>query len=107
MAATTIRGEVCGHFGQREPYERRSAAESASTILLSVRDGRKVQPPRRRFDLQRRYLAGRHCVAIDLEDLAAGNRFAPLDLSTIQSFHIVVTGLTEPRTLFLHRIALE
>jgi len=77
------------------------------SILISVRDGRKVETPRKRFDLEHRYRAGRHRVVIDLEDLAAGNQFAPLDISRIQSFHFVVTELAEPRTLFLQQISLE
>jgi len=76
-------------------------------ILISVRDGRKVRPPLRRFDLEREYVAGRHRVVIDLQDLAAGQQFAPLDLTRIQSLHIVATQLTEPRTLYLHKIELE
>jgi VanZ family protein len=76
-------------------------------ILISVRDGRKARPPLRRFDLERVYVAGRHRVVIDLHDLAAGQRFAPLDLTRIQSFHIVATQLTESRTLYLHTIELE
>jgi VanZ family protein len=77
------------------------------SILISVRDGRKVEPPRKRFDLERRYPAGLHRVVIDLQELAAGTPFAPLDLSRIQSFHFLVTELTEPRTVLLHEIVLE
>ena len=52
-------------------------------------------------------MAGRHRVVIDLQDLAAGQQFAPLDLTRIQSFHIAATQLTEPRMLYLHKIELE
>jgi hypothetical protein len=76
-------------------------------ILISVRDGRPVAPPRRRFDLEQRYTAGKHGVVIDLVELGAGTRFAPLDLSRVQSFHFVVTQSAGPRTLFVHSVTLE
>jgi hypothetical protein len=76
-------------------------------ILFSVRDGRRVEPPQRRFDLMARYAAGQHSVVIDLVDLAAGTQFAPLDLSRIQSLHIVVMPSTEPRTLILRTLVLD
>jgi hypothetical protein len=76
-------------------------------LLISVRDGKKVAPPLQRFDLVRDFVPGQHCVVIDLKDLAAGTQFAPLDLSRVQSFHIVATNLSGPRTVFLRQIYLE
>lgn len=64
-------------------------------------------PPVRRFDWEQQYLAGRHDVAIDLQDLAAGNSFAPLDLTRVQSSHLVVAPGAESRALLLHRLYLE
>jgi hypothetical protein len=84
-----------------------SFAGAPLRLLISVRDGGKVKAPRRRFDLERDYPAGRHCIVIDLQELTAGERFAPVDISRIQSLHIVVTQMKEPRTLLLEGIYLK
>lgn len=76
-------------------------------VLISIRDGRKVHPPQRRFDLEKDFSAGRHCVVIDLHALAEGKEFAPIDLTHIQSFHFAAKELNQPRTLWLHRLELE
>lgn len=76
-------------------------------ILISIRDGNKVAPPQRRFDLERKLEAGEQVVEIDLQDLAAGKQFSPLDLARIQSFHFAVFGLTEPRTVLWRGAWLE
>lgn len=77
------------------------------TILISVRDGMKVEPPAKRFDLLRRYESGTHSVCIDLGSLARGDEFAPLDFSRVQSLHLGLNQLTGPRELLLHSVHLE
>lgn len=77
------------------------------SILISIRDGRKVSEPLKRFDLDREYTAGDHRVSIDLSTLARGEQFAPLDLSRVESFHFVVQHVGEPRTVYLRSVRLE
>lgn len=77
------------------------------SILISVRDGLKVTPPAKRFDLVRRYESGTHHVCIDLDSLARGDEFAPLDFSRVQSLHLGLNQLTGPRELLLHSVHLE
>ena len=76
-------------------------------ISLSIRDGIKIDQLERRFRLDQTYQAGEHHVCIDLEALRAGEEFAPVDISRVQSFHIVMTGLEQPRTLFVYRVYLD
>jgi hypothetical protein len=76
-------------------------------ILISIRDGRRVSEPLKRFDLVREYTAGGHQVCIDLRALARGDQFAPLDLSRVESFHFVVQHLGQPRTINLRSVRLE
>lgn len=75
-------------------------------ILLSIRDGHRVKPPLKRFDLIETYPAGTHRIDIDLQALARGERFAPLKTSRVESFHLVV-HTRDRRTLYLRRIWLE
>jgi hypothetical protein len=58
-------------------------------FLISVRDGKKLPPELPRFDLRRRYEPGTHHVRIDLAELARGGSFPPIDLSRVQSLHLV------------------
>lgn len=81
--------------------------EDPMSILISIRDGRKVTGPLKRFDLEREYSAGDHRVCIDLEALARGEEFAPLDLSRVESFHLVLPNSDRPRTIFVRSIHLE
>jgi hypothetical protein len=77
-------------------------------IIIAVRDGVRVQPPLVRFDLVDEYDAGRHDATMDLGALArGGGNVAPLDVSSVQSFHIVLETGGEPRVLRLHKIWLE
>ena len=77
------------------------------SILISIRDGRKVSGPLKRFDLEREYTAGEHRITIDLSALARGEQFAPLDLSRVESFHYVVGNIDQPRTVYLRSVRLE
>jgi hypothetical protein len=77
------------------------------TLLISVRDGRRIVGDRKRFDLQQQYEVGNHKVKIDLQSLARGDEFAPLDLTRIQSFHIVARDLQHSRELILEHVRLE
>jgi hypothetical protein len=76
-------------------------------VWLSIRDGRQVRRPQRRFEWQARLAAGRHTVRIDLDAVAKGEEFAPIDLTRVQSFHFGLAGLRQPRTVLLERIFLE
>lgn len=58
-------------------------------FLISVRDGKKLPPELPRYDLWRRYEPGTHQVRIDLEELARGGSFPPIDLTRVQSLHLV------------------
>jgi hypothetical protein len=84
-----------------------SVAGDPLALALSVRDGRKLPEPARRVHLERRYPAGRHRVCVDLPALARGEEFAPVDLARVESFHLVVSDLDRPRTVFVHGIRLE
>jgi hypothetical protein len=77
-------------------------------IMLSVRDGRRVHPPQRRFDFHDVYNIGRHRVSIDLAELAHGSgTVASINVAAVQSFHLVVGGQGAGRVLRLHRVWLE
>jgi hypothetical protein len=77
-------------------------------ITFSVRDGRRVAPPRRRFDLPAVYSPGRQTVRIDLDDVARGTAaVAPVDVGAVQSFHLFIDSVGKRRTLRLHRIWLD
>jgi hypothetical protein len=78
-------------------------------LVLSVRDGRRVDPPLERFDMYDVYAKGRHDVAIDLKRIARGSAStAPVDTSRVESFHIFVDDPQgRPRALRLHRVWLE
>jgi hypothetical protein len=77
------------------------------SILISVRDGRRAASGKKRFDSVETYSAGRHTRCFDLEALARGDEFAPVDLSRIQSLHFVVLGADGPRSVDLVRVYLE
>jgi hypothetical protein len=74
-------------------------------FLISVRDGKRLPPELPRFDLWRRYSAGRHHVRIDLDELQRGGRFPPIDLQHVQSLHLVAYG-EQSRIVVLERIEL-
>ena len=77
-------------------------------VLLSVRDGRRLDPEsQRRFDDQRWYPPGRHRVCYSLDSLAGGNGHAPIDISRIQSVHLYVTYTPRPASVLVHQITLE
>jgi hypothetical protein len=77
-------------------------------ITFSVRDGRRVASPRRRFDLNDVYLRGRHVVEIDLDQIARGSvAIALVNVTAVQSFHVIVNGESPLRVVRLHRIWLE
>lgn len=76
-------------------------------LLISIRDGRRVQAPQVRFDLVQQFPAGQHQVKIELPSLERGDAYAPLDLTRIQSFHLSAPGLQTERVILLHRIYLE
>jgi hypothetical protein len=77
-------------------------------MTFSVRDGRRVEPPRRRFDVNQIYALGRHVVAIDLDQISRGSTdVAPVDVSAVQSFHIILDAKHTRRVVRLHRIWLE
>ena len=77
-------------------------------ITVSVRDGRRVAPLRRRFDQRAVYQAGRHVVRIDLGEVSRGSEaVAPIDVSRVQSFHVIVEPGDQPRVLTIHRVWLE
>jgi hypothetical protein len=77
-------------------------------ITLSVRDGRRVRPPRRRFDKSDVYIDGRHRVSIDLQAVARGSKqVAPVDLCAVESFHFMIEPGDVGRVVRLHRIWLE
>ena len=77
-------------------------------ITLSLRDGRRVAPPRRRFDQHDVYQDGRHRVGIDLAEVARGSDLvAPVDVGAVQSFHFIMDVDGVGRLVRLHRIWLE
>lgn len=77
------------------------------TILFSIRDGRPVAAPQRRYDLQQLYLPGTHRLVVDLDRLSRGDdHCAPVDVSRVQSLHFCVINTERPRTVFLHRLVL-
>jgi hypothetical protein len=75
-------------------------------LLISVRDGKKLPPEKPRFDLWRHYQPGTHHVEIDLNDLARGGDFPPIELDRVQSLHLQVYD-DQPRTVRLGPIRLE
>ena len=77
-------------------------------MTLSVRDGRRVTPPQRRFDRREVYQDGRHRVGVDLHELARGaGEVAPVDVGAVQSFHLIIDADGVGRVVRLHRIWLE
>lgn len=84
-----------------------SCHDQAQRLLISLRDGRKVRPPQRRFDLRTQLQPGRHCIDLDLTKLAGGSEFAPIDLRRVQSFHLGLDGATPASRLTIHRIWIE
>jgi hypothetical protein len=74
-------------------------------FLISVRDGKKLPPELPRFDLWRRYSSGKHDVKIDLNELAQGGAFPPIELHRVQSLHLVAFS-DEPQSIVVRRIAL-
>jgi hypothetical protein len=77
-------------------------------ITLSVRDGRPVIPPQRRFDLRQIYATGHHRVGLDLEEIRRGSGdVAAVDVSAVESFHIIVERRGPAGEVRLHRIWLE
>jgi hypothetical protein len=84
-----------------------SLADDASDVLISVRDGRRVVGPQKRFDMEESYAAGQHHVRIDLKSLARGDEFAPLDLTRIESFHFAMPHLVGSHTVYMQKVWLE
>jgi hypothetical protein len=74
-------------------------------FLISVRDGKKLPPELPRYDLWRRYEPGEHRVRIDLDELARGGEFPPIDLHRVQSLHLVAYS-KQPHLVILERIEL-
>ena len=74
---------------------------------VSIRDGRKVAAPRKRFDWRNRLSAGSHDICLDLVDIAEGRDCAPVDLTRVQSLHLWVENLRKPTVLLLHRVYLD
>jgi hypothetical protein len=74
-------------------------------LLISVRDGKKLPPELPRFDLWRRYPPGQHDVRIDLNELARGGNFPPIELNRVQSLHLVAFS-DRPRVVIVRHIAL-
>jgi hypothetical protein len=74
-------------------------------LLISVRDGKRLPPELPRYDLWRRYPAGRHDVRIDLAELARGGNFPPIELDRVQSL-LLVAYSDQQRTIRVKRIAL-
>jgi hypothetical protein len=80
----------------------------AVPITLSVRDGRRVMPPRQRFDHRDTYRRGRQRVQIDLRQIAQGSdQVAPIDIRAVESFHFVIHSDGADCVVRLHRIWLE
>jgi hypothetical protein len=75
-------------------------------FLISVRDGKKLPPELPRYDLWRRYPPGRHEVRIDLNELARGDGFPPIELNRVQSLHLVAYS-DRPQTVVVHEIRLS
>ena len=93
--------------GYRHLHCEFSLTDEPATILLSVRDGRRVAPPQERFDLRQHYNIGNHQVTIDLEALARGDEYAPIDLTRVQSFHFVVQNMRASQSVLIHRVYLK
>jgi hypothetical protein len=74
-------------------------------FLISVRDGKRLPPELPRYDLWRRYLPGKHDVRIDLNELAMGGNFPPIELARVQSLHLVAFS-DRAQTVIVSRIAL-
>lgn len=80
---------VRGDWTNFERFRLRFTLETSRRVLLSIRDGRKVEPPAKRFDYRAQLEAGTHDIAFDLTELAEGQQYAPLDVSRIRSIHLV------------------
>ncbi|MCG8583927.1 MAG: hypothetical protein MI757_04355 [Pirellulales bacterium] len=76
-------------------------------VLFSIRDGRRVEPPAKRFDDRRRFASGTHRISFDLEMLATGVEFSPLDMKRVRAFLFVVDRTDETREIRMHRLYLE
>jgi hypothetical protein len=77
-------------------------------VTLSVRDGRPVTPPQRRFDRREIYDIGGHRVSIDLAEVARGSgETAPIDVSAVESFHFIVEPPSAACEVRLERIWLN
>ena len=74
-------------------------------FLISVRDGKKLPPELPRYDLWRRYSPGKHDVQIDLNELARGGNFPPIELHRVQSLHLVAVS-DRPQSIIVRRVAL-
>jgi hypothetical protein len=77
-------------------------------ITFSVRDGRRVTPPRRRFDRCDIFQNGRHQVSIDLAEISRGTgEVAPVRVDAVESLHLIVDAQGAGRDIHLHRVWLE
>jgi hypothetical protein len=87
--------------------------------MLSIRDGKKSKPRPGLYSLVRRYAAGDHQVCIDLGQLARGGRYrgkahqeihsedTPVDVTRVQSFHLVAQRADDAKTLLFKRLYLR
>ena len=67
-----------------------------------------MEPPQRRFDLRELYPAGHHTVRIDLKELSSGTvSVAAIDVSAVESLHVIIEADGKRRVVRLHRIWLE
>ena len=98
---------LAGCSQPRQPPQQQQAQFVRRIEWCVVRDGRRVEPPLKRFDSIRLYSEGSHRICFDLQRLARGEEHAPLDLTRIQSFHFCVKGLSGPRRVDLHRVLLR
>lgn len=76
-------------------------------VRISIRDGRRIMPPQRRFEYRKCLTAGQHRVSIDLMEVARGGPNATVDLTRVQSVHLGVERITETRRVLLQRVWLE
>jgi hypothetical protein len=82
--------------------------EGPFLLGVSVRDGLNIPGDRRRFLQTSTLVMGVNTVCVDLDSLARGGKYAPVDTTRIQSLHLIVPPSQKSvRQFTLRRVYLE